>query len=584
MGFLANIVLELRRRRVLRMMAWYVIAGWGFLQVMDLLFPALGVSEESLRFVWIGLLAGFPLAVIFSWKFDVTAHGIRRTNLGSDDPVIELSLRKTDYALLTVLAVIALFTVATMARQVIESRGRLDLMPETRLLAANTIAVLPLKNLSSNPAYAYFASGMYDVLINSLGKLSGLRVTSSTSASRVGSRLNIPMIGRQLGVSKVIEGTAYRDDDKVRVTVQLIDAISDQHIWAESYERSLDDVVSLQADLARAVANAVNVQISKRDEELLARSLKTRPETFDAYLRGMYQFRRESGPAAFTRGLEILREALEKDPGSALAHAGLARGFSELGHNIVSPEPGAYKKSKAYADRALELDDMLPEAHLAVGMYKVYYEYDWQGGEASLRRALELNPSLLDGWYHLAWYYELFGRDEEALAAGEKTIELSPVSPFYISWLAEQYREAGQVERAMELARRALDLNPDFPIAWMALGNAYSDQGMMVEAIQSHERLVDHPYWSWALARSYALAGMRGEAMEIARRLPQDDSYSIPLVLIHQAMGGREPYLHWLSRAAEIHNPWYPWLLTSFPRMDTPENQQRARELGLPVR
>ena len=585
MSRIRHLVRELRRRRVIRMTAVYIVSAWVLLQVADLVFAAFEIREAALRYVWMAVLIGFPLALVFSWKFDVTSRGIQRTLPQGQDEVLDASLRRSDYALLLALLVIAVLTVTGVSLRVVEEQAAVAVAPQSRKIDPYSIAVLPLENLSPDAEQAFFASGMHDSLINNISKVSALQVTSRTSASRVGKNLTVPMIGRQLGVANLIEGSVYREGNRVRVVVQLIDTASDQHIWAESYEREFSDVLSLQADIARAVARAVQVRLTSQDEERLERALLIRPGTFESYLRAMFQFRKETR-RSYRRGIEILEEALENDPTGALAYAGLAQGYAELGHSPF-PVRGAYVRAKAAADKAIELDDTLAEAHLAVGMYKAYYEYDWPGAEASYKRALELNPSLTDSWYHLAWLLELLGRDDEALAAGERTVELSPLSPFYISWLGDQYRDDGQYERAIDLTESVLALNPDYPVAWFVLGAALGEQGHFEEAIAAHEHLADSAFWSWARSYTYGLAGQKDQIREIIAGIEPEPDNALALTLSYASLGDIDQAMYWLEQAAETRIPWYPWLVGWFPQFrglhDQPLVIAKAEQLGVPL-
>lgn len=583
--WVVDLVKELRRRRVLRMTAYYIMAGWVAIQIASEALPALNLDESAIRYVWLAVFAGFPVAVLFGWRYDITSQGIRRTALGTEATAAELRLGRTDYALLAGLALLALAGLYSLSQRALQQQVALDVAPQTRAINPDSIAVLPLENLSPDPEQEYFASGMYETLINTLCKVSALRVTSGTSARRVGSGLTSPMIGRQLGVAKLIEGSVLREGNKVRVTLQLIDAASDQHLWAESYERDFTDVIALQADIARAVARAVQVQLTAQDEAQLAHSLEIRPDTFESYLRAMFQFRKET-QRGYEQGIQILEEALENDPTSALAYAGLAQGFSELGHSPF-PVRAAYPRAKAAADKAIELDSTLAEAHLSVGMYKLYYEYDWDGADAAFARALELNPSLSDAWFHWAWKLELFGRDDAAIAAGEKTVELSPLSPMYVSWLAEQYRDAGQPDKAIDLAESVLRLYPEFPVAWLALGNALDEQGRFAEAIEAHGHLSDKPFWSWARGYTYAQAGQEEKAREIIAGIEHVQDNAIPLALLYASVADAEKAIYWLEQAGEIRMPWYPWLVGWFPQFrglhDHPLVIKKAEELGVPL-
>jgi len=567
------------------MSAVYIVSAWVLIQVADLVFAALEIREAALRYVWMVFLLGFPIALVFSWRYDITPEGIRRTPPDTGFAAQDLSLRRSDYLLLAGLLAVVIFAVSSFSQRVIEEQSAIDLAPATRTIDPHSIAVLPLDNLSPDQEQEYFAVGMHESLINSISKVTALQVTSRTSASRVDPRLTMPMIGRTLGVANLIEGSVYRDGNRVRVVVQLIDAASDRHIWAESYERDFSDVLALQTDIARAVARAIQVQLTTQDEQSLARSLQIRPATFESYLRAMFQFRKETMRGT-RNGIDILEQALEKDPTSALAYAALAQGYSELGHSAF-PVKGAYARAKAAADKAMELDDGLAESHLAVGMYKQYYEQDWGAAEHALTRALELNPSLTDAWYHLAWLLELFGRDDEAIAAGERTVELSPLSPFYVSWLAEQYRDAGEYERAIELAETVLGLSPDYPVAWLVLGNALGEQGYFEEAIAAHSHLGGNKFWSWALGYTYAMADQRDKAHEILDGIEHNSGNGFPLAVIYASLGESEDAIYWLNQVAEGQDPWYPWMIGWFPQLrnlhDHPLVIARAEELGIPL-
>jgi serine/threonine-protein kinase len=300
----------------------------------------------------------------------------------------------------------------------------------------------------------------------------------------------------------------------------------------------------------------------------------------------MYQFRQET-PEADRRGVEILEEVVRQDPASALAHAGVAYGYANLAHSPM-PVEDAYPKAKAAADIALQLDPELAEAHLAVGMYRLWYEWDLEGAERALKRAIKLNPSLTEAHYNLGWLYEFLGpgREENSLAEGNRTRELDPLSPFTVGWLADQYRDACRYEEALRLAREAIRLDPEFPIGWFILGATYADMGQFDEAIDAHKHLADHPVWSWIIGRTYAAAGLEDKAREVAAPLEQYPGTEFPLSLIYTQLGDLESALHWIAEAETARAPWYPALLGWTPGSeliaDDPRVQERAAALGLP--
>lgn len=585
MSKLKDLLRELRRRRVFRMTAIYIVASWVVVQVASETFPAFNIPEAAIRYVWIAVLIGFPIAVLFSWKYDVTTSGILRTPATHESVTEVRSLTRVDYGILTALGLVILATVFSVGQRLVEVQTEIARAPTTREIDPNSIAVLPLENLSPNPGDVYFAAGVHDALITSLSKVTALMVTSRTSTLRVNPELSVPEIGRQLGVAKLLEGSVLMDGDRVRVIVQLIDAASDLHIWADTFEREVADIIALQNEVARTIADVIEVRLTPREAAALAKATPVQPNIYREYLKGMYQFRQET-PAADRRGIEILEEVLRRDPTSALAHAGVAYGYAHLGH---SPFPGdAYPKAILAANIALQLDPELAEAHLAVGMYRYYYEWDFEGAERALKRAIELNPSLTEAHYHLAWLYEIRGSDweDESLAEGERTRELSPLSPFMIAWLADQYRDACQYEEALTLAMESIRLDPNFPIGWLTLGATYAELGQFDEAIDAHGHLADRPDWSWSIGATYAAAGLEDKARAIAADLEQYPGTEYPLVSIYGRLGDRESALHWIAELEKVRFPWYPALLGWLPFheaiTDDPRLQARAAALGLP--
>jgi TolB-like protein/tetratricopeptide (TPR) repeat protein len=583
--WLSSFVMELRRRRVLRMTAWYIIASWVLVQVASEALPALDLGERFIRYVWLAVMGGFPIAVIFSWRYDVTTQGIRRTAVSVEVKPDELRLGRTDYLLLIVMAGLAVIGVYQLSQKALDEVAVLNTAPETREINPHSVAVLPLENLSPETTERYFVTGMYDSLISNLGKINALQVTSRTSASRVNTSQGIPYVGRKLGVKHVIEGAVYREGNRVRISVKLIDTFSDQHVWSETYERPFDDVMAIQASVARTVARIVQAKLTAEDEDQLARVLDIRPDTFESYLRAMFQYRKET-QEGYQKGIEILEEALASDPTSALAYAALGQGYSELVHSVL-PVMEAMKRARAAVEKAVELDPTLAEAHLALGMKQLYGDFDTEGAEKSFKKAIELNPSLSDAWYQLAWRLELKGYDDEAILAGEKTVELSPLSSFYTAWLAEQYRDAGEYERAIELAESVLALSPKYPVAWYALGNAYLEQQRYEEAIAAHKEISHYPFWAFALGQTYAWAGDSEKALEVAQGYEHVPKNAIPLTVIYAALGDVEKTVYWSKHARQQKLSWALGLFTWFtaPRSlhEDPRIQQEAGEYDAPL-
>ena len=576
-------VRETRRRRVFRTAVIYIIGAWVLLQVIALAFQSFGIPDTALQYIWLAAIAGFSLALIFGWRYDITPKGIVRTPPAGVTDTTDLSLRKPDYIILLALTVVAVIFIGSTINEIRQGplRGAGPWYAAHQL--ATAIAVLPLENLSGDISQEFLSAGLHDALITTLSRITRFRVTSRFSSRRVTGDMSLLDIRQFLGVDKILSGSVMREGNQVRVNVTLVDADTEQLLWTESFTREFDGLISMQNEVASAVAREVKVQLTPDEQRRLALTDGPDSATYEAYLKGMFQLHKGSR-RGYRRAIEIFTEAVENDPTSALAYAGLAIGYSQLGHSPF-PAAGAYPRAKEAAQRALEYDPDLAEAHLAVGMYKIYYEWDFAGGEESYLRALELNPSLVDAHYHYAWLLELLLRDEEAIAYGEYTKELDPLSPFYTSWLAEQYRDAGMYEEAIEEAKTTLELNPNYPVAWLSLGQTYLDMGRIDEAIEAHENLRNNRFWGFFLAATLATANRDEDAAAVLRFIEEGNNNPFTLALIYGGLGDREESIKWSQAAKEQKIPWFPWQVAWFPQTkflhDDPRMQQFAAELGI---
>lgn len=574
MGTLGKFLAEARRRRVFRTAGLYIVGAWVVLQVADLALESMQLPGAMLRYFWLIAFLGFPLALVFGWYYDVTAAGIRKTPPASDVDAVDTSLGIPDYAIIVALAIVA----GALSGGIMD-RMRQD---ESLLAGPSGIAVLPLQDLSGEEGQEYFSAGMHDALIASLSKIGALRVVSRTSTLGIGASRSMPEIGNILGVKHVIEGSVAREGDRVRIIVQLVDAASDEHIWAESFSREVTSVLSLQDEMARAIAEAVDVELSDAEKSELTREKPINPEIYDDYLRGMHLVNQPDNLIK-RRGIRILEEVVDKDPTSALAYAGLAYGYAILGH---SPYPeDMYPASKLASTRALELDDSLAEAHLAAGMLKMYFERDFEAAEAALLRALELNSSLTMAHYHYAWLMELYRDSDRSLPPGDMTVELDPLSSPLHAWLGDQYRAAGMYEKALEHADTALELDPNSALAKRVAALTYMDMGEMDLALSLSEQIRNDEMWGFIHGVTLAAAGRTDEAREILAGIEKTPRNVIALIRLYAALGDIDQTFHWLNVARDVRLPWYPWFITWFPQMEfvgqDPRLQELALELGL---
>ena len=330
----------------------------------------------------------------------------------------------------TVALILALILAVSIRRSLLPVSGR---PPVTTLSGVRSIAVLPLENLSHDPAQDYFADGMTDELITDLAKISGLRVISLTSVMKFKGQHHeqLPEIAKALNVDTIVEGSVLRIGDKVRITAQLIDAPSDKHLWADSYERDTRDVLTLQDEVASTIAREVDVQFTPIEEARFAKPRPVNPAAHDAYLKGRY-YLNEIGEGRTNRAIEQFQLALKLDPNFALAYAGLADAYLN-GEDFDFLATEVMPKAKAAAEKALQLDDTLAEAHTSLGGVNFWYDFDWAGGERELRRAIALNPSyaLAHGFYGDLLTYQ--GRYDEAVAELMRAIELDPLSLQFVT-------------------------------------------------------------------------------------------------------------------------------------------------------
>jgi len=458
--------------------------------------------------------------------------------------------------------------------------------PEAALASGiRSVAVLPLENLTGDPDQEYFADGMTEALITELSKIGDLRVISRTSSTRFkDTDRPLPEIAAELGVTGIVEGSVVRDGDRVRITAQLIHAGSDTHLWAESYESELADILRVQGEIASAIAREIEIALTPAEAARLASARPVDPVAYEAYLRGNFSINQMT-PEGFERGLGLLQEAVERDPENPLPYAGLARGWSLLASHTPDPPPNAFDRARTAYNRAIELDPDFAEAHAAVAERKLYLENDWEGAEAAFRRALELNPSLPGTHAHYSWYLNLFGRQDEAVAEMERAVEVDPLTPLWAAWLADIHAFGGDFERAEEAARRALEVDPDFPWSHVSLADALAGQGEFEQAIEILEDTPPTPLRNMALGQFYAAAGREADARRIAAELAADPDPldALALVIVHSALGEDDEAARWLD--FEPAHPWVPWLRTwplLGPFREDPRFRERMERLGLP--
>ncbi|HEX2713097.1 MAG TPA: tetratricopeptide repeat protein, partial [Candidatus Acidoferrales bacterium] len=418
-----------------------------------------------------------------------------------------------------------------------------------------SLAVLPLENLSHDPEQDYLADGTTDELITDLGQISSLKVISRASAIHYkGTNKRVPEIARELNVGSVVQGSVLRFGNRVRITAQLTDAATDQNLWGQSYERDVGDVLTLQGEVAAAIARQIQAKLSPQEQTRLASSRKVNPEAYNDYLKGRYFYNQRTAEG-YRKASEYFQQAINKDPNYAPAWALWAGTTWDA---ALSPAENA-KRSHEALQKALQLDDSLAEVHSEVALEKME-EWDWAGAEREFRHAIELNPNYAEAHHYYAHYLMGRGRTDESLQESQRALESDPVNPAMIFHLAWHYFYAHQYEQAIAQCRRTLDFDPNYQPAHFTLAAAEVQKGEYAEAIAEFQKIPafaggkEGSLGAW-LGRAYALAGNKAEALKIIDRLLQlrgkNPSASYNLAIVYQGLGEKERSLAFLKEAVD---------------------------------
>lgn len=458
-----------------------------------------------------------------------------------------------------------------------------------------SVVVLPLENLAGDQSQDFFADGMTDDLIANLAKIRSLRVISrSTAMAYKGVHKSLPQIASELSVDAVVEGTVLRVGDRVRITAELVQVSTDGHLWAETYEGSIADVLGLQNKVSAAIVDEIRIQLTPEEKERLARQPAVSPDVYENYLKGRYYWNRRSSES-IPKAIGYFEYATRKDPQYALAYAGLADCYGIIGATIFGTMPAdeAAPKAKAAATHALELDPTLAEAHTSLSTIKFNYDWDWKGAEAGFRRAIDLNPSYATAYQRYSLYLSAMGRSQEGLEQIEKARQLDPLSMsihFSIGW---RFYMARRYDRAIEQLKTTLDMDPSYELPYLVLGQAYEQTGDMTHAISYLRKGADlahySPLMTAALAHAYAHAGNEAAAEKLLEQLMtvSRKEYVSPyyLAVIDVGLGKNEEAVAWLEKAYADHSNGMVFLKVE-PQLDplraSPRFQELQRKMNFP--
>ena len=458
-----------------------------------------------------------------------------------------------------------------------------------------TVAVLPLENLSGNAEQDYFADGMTEALTTDLARMESVQVISRSSTMQYkGAKKPLPVIARELHADAIVEGSVQRSGNRVRVTAQLIRAATDKHVWAETYERDFRDVLALQDDVASAIAKQIASRLGGPQPVLLAKAQPISPEAYETYLKANYYLDQFD----LQKSIDYYSQAIKLDPNYAPAYAHMARAYFFLGFFSVIPPQQAWGKVKEAATLAIAKDDRLPEAHGGLALAKLHYDWDFVGAEQEFKRALELNPSNADIRHDYAHYLMAMGRMTESAAESKRAVDLDPVDDGLTECLCWHSFASRQYDNSIRMARDFLVRVPDDTWEMAILGWDYEQKGMSEQAIAEFKKAVEltdkssplfSPFYRASLAHAYALAGRRSDAEQVLQGLLERSrqSYVSPfdIALIYTALGQKDTAFTWLTKAVAERSTWLVYSKWE-PRLDflrnDPRFQELLRRIGLP--
>ena len=410
-----------------------------------------------------------------------------------------------------------------------------------------SLAVLPLENLSGD-ARDYFADGMTDELITDLAQIGALRVISRTSVMPYKlARKPLPVVAHELNVDAIVEGTVLRSGDQVRITAQLIQASSDRHLWAQSYEGDVRNTLSLQKQVASAIADQIRIELTPHEQAVLKNAKSVDPEAYENYLKGRFFFNKRNSNE---KAQSYFQQAIEEDPNYPPPYTGLADIYQLYDNPRLAKE--AVKK-------ALELDSELAEAHNSLAELTYRFDGDWAGAEKEFKRALELDSNYAPAHHWYSMYLAFLGRKQQALEEAQKAYELDPLSPVVGANLAKKMEEDGQYDKAIQQAKKTLELEPNSAVTHAVLGIVYEDKKMYANAIAEYKAALQLGGFSdevrGLLGYVYAISGDRANADKMTHELkqvwPAHARAALDLAAIYSGLGQKDQALYWLGKASE---------------------------------
>ena len=575
---LGNFFVELRRRNVYKVAVAYIVAGWALSQGIAQVFPVFDIPNLVIRLIVILVILGLPLALVLAWMFEITPQGIKRTETADALPA---SARPKKYGWVYVVTIgiavsIGLFFLGRYTARESSSPARTP---------AKSVAVLPFDNLSRDPDNAYFTEGVQDEILTRLAKVADLKVISRTSTQHFKSAPeNLPQIAKQLGVTNILEGSVQRVADQVRVNVQLINALTDEHLWADTYDRKLTDIFAVESEIAQAVAQALQATLTGSEKSSIAKKPTENQEAYELYLKGRFFWNKRTG-VDLRKAIEYFQQAIAKDPNYALAYAGVADSYLLLPNYGGASTQESVTPARAAVTKALELDDSLAEAHASAALLYTL-DLHLERAISELERAIQLKPNYATAHHWLGLNHMSLGRFDHAIAEEKRALELDPLSLIINADLGWTYFNARRYDEAEAQVRKTLEMDGNFFLAHFYLGCVLQLKGRVAEAIPEFQKALDLNHDLYALAmlgQAYARNGQTEEARKVLAQLNEEAKsryvapYAVALALL--GLGEKERALAELERAYQTHDTNYLFVIKADPLLDDLRGDPRFEAL-----
>ena len=562
----------------------YAVVAWLLIQVATQVFPFLEIPNWVVRLVIMMITIGFPIALIIAWAFEATLEGIKRTEIADAMPTAT-GQKKHAWIYIVVIGAAISVVLFFVGRY---SAGNKTAAGVPNELPTKSIAVLPFDNLSGDPDNAYFAEGVQDEILTRLAKVADLKVISRTSTQRFKSApSDLRDIAKQLGVMNILEGSVQKANDQVRVNVQLINAVTDAHLWADIYDRKLTDLFAVESDIAKTIADTLQAKITGSEKSLISKTPTTNNEAYELYLKGRFFWNKRTG-TDLRKAIDYFNQAIAKDPNYALAYSGLADSYLLLSPYGAAAPKDSVPQAKAAVKKALELDGTLAEAHASSARILSGYDFDSQRAIAEFERALQLNPNYATAhhWFAAGPLLAL-ARFDQSIAEAKRSIELDPLSLINNADFGNDYYFTKRYDEAIAQLRKTIEMEPHFYLAHYYLGQALQLKGQLSEAIVEYRKAVqldEDPFALALLGQAHARAGQRDEANKILTQLNQEakaryvSAYGVGLVFL--GLGDKNRAIEELERAYRENDGGNVYNIKIDPMLDDLRGTPRFEELA----